>query len=294
MRDNVLNIKKNSNIIFEADGVFLNMMSGDVSTLGYYPRRKRPAHNNFHTHSWYEIFYVLDGSLTIHFKDESVRVEKNSVIFVPPLVPHYMEIDEKEGASRYSFDFSITKRKKTRTSQALEILLSFEKYLKLSLNSYCRTQLNFFAHALSDEDEVVAGCHFLSFLLSVSKVANAKNEQAKPVLNDTETTRLYKIERLCSSLYAQEFPLSMLADELHLSERQVERIIKKHYGCGFHALITSYRMHDAQLLLIEGTAIGAVAEAVGYSSTSSFHRAFRNTFGMSPNEFLQQKTSSKS
>lgn len=289
MKDIDLNIKKESNFIFETDGVLLNMMTGAAAMLGYYPRRKRPHHSEYHTHALYELFYVVDGALLVHFCDskETVRVEKGQFLFVSPEVSHFTEIDPIEGAARYTFDFTFRIKKKTQTANRLCDLFSFPDYLKMPSDDFCRAQLEFFIRARTQNEETMAGCHFLSFLLGVYKALGKENMAGPPVFNDTEANRLYKIERLCSTFYAEGFPLSLLAEELHLSERQVERIIKKHYGCGFHALITSYRMKEAKLLLLKGVPVSAVAETVGYSSSSVFHRAFRNTFGVSPNEFVR-------
>ena len=292
MKDINLTIKKNANFIFETDGVLLNIMANEITTTGgYYTRRKHSLYNDFHTHSYYELFFVVDGTLNVYFEDEVVQLQKNTVLLINPEIAHHTKIDAEDGASRYTFDFVFQAKKKTQTANTLCEFFTFDKYLLLKIDDFCRVQLDFFAQALSQSEPTMAGCHFLTFLLGASKLLN-KEEADKPSLfNDTEANRLYKIERLCSAFYADEFPLSLLAEELHLSERQVERIIKKHYGYGFHALITSYRMRQAERLLLLGIPVGEISEATGCGSPSAFHRAFRNTFGCSPNEHLKKKQS---
>ncbi len=289
MKDINLTVKKNANFIFETDGVLLNIMANDVSTVGYYPRRKHPLYNDFHTHLYYELFFVVDGALNVYFEDEVVQLSKNTVLIIRPETPHHTKIDDEDGASRYTFDFVFHTKKKTETANTLCDFFSFPKYLMLKIDDFCHAQLDFFVRALSECEQTMAGCHFLSFLLGASKLLDKEMAEKPSLFNDTEANRLYKIERLCSAFYAEEFPLSLLAEELHLSERQVERIIKKHFGYGFHALITSYRMRAAELLLLRGTPVGEISEAVGYGSPSAFHRAFRNTYGCSPNEYLKKK-----
>lgn len=289
MKDTALHTKKPSNFVFEADGVMLNMMHGDIFTPNYYPRRKHSAHSDFHTHSLYEMFFVVDGVLTVHFDDEDVKVEKNTVLFLAPDVRHYTVIDPDDGASRYTFHFAYQAKRKTRTTNALSYLFSFPKYFKMSIDAFESMQLELYSRALAEREEALAGCYLLSFLLSKG-ISLGKGESSEQIMlaGDTEAGRLYKIESLCSSLYAEAFPLSLLAEELHLSERQIERIIKRHYGMGFHALITSYRMREAKGLLLKGASVSEVAEAVGYSSSSAFHRAFRLHFGMTPNEYMRE------
>ena len=289
MKDIALKTTKSLNFMFEADGVVLNILHGNVSMLGYYPRRKHPGHSDYHTHTFYEAFLVVEGTLAVHFGEETVFVEKNSVIFIAPNIRHYSEIDPKIGAARYVFHFVFQTKKRTRTTNTLSEFFSFPKYLKIGVDSFSCAQLELFSRALSQNEETLSGCLFLAFLLNVSKTIGKEDcLEQNIIFNDTEASRLYKIEQLCSSLYAEKISLALLAEELHLSERQVERIIKKHYGMGFHALITTFRLREAKELLLEGMAVGAVAEAVGYSSYSAFHRVFRNYLGISPNEYVRK------
>ena len=110
------------------------------------------------------------------------------------------------------------------------------------------------------------------------------------MLDDTESNRIYRIENICHSFFTEKsISLSLLAEELHLSERQVERLFKRQYGCNFHMYITHLRMQEALAMLKDGVAASVVAESVGYSSVSAFYRAFRLSFGCSPREFLQKK-----
>lgn len=58
----------------------------------------------------------------------------------------------------------------------------------------------------------------------------------------------------------------------------------------YHEYITDIRMKHAVALLLESpdTSIETISEAVGFNSRSTFFRAFRNTFGMSPSDFRKE------
>ena len=81
-----------------------------------------------------------------------------------------------------------------------------------------------------------------------------------------------------------EFSVDDLAQALHLSSRQFARRLKELTSETPGALIRRLRMGRASALLREGWNVSAVAEAVGYRSTSQFRRAFRAAHGGAPSQ----------
>jgi AraC-like DNA-binding protein len=53
--------------------------------------------------------------------------------------------------------------------------------------------------------------------------------------------------------------------------------------------LAAWRIHRAQLLMLEGTALKVVASAVGYGSQAAFTRAFVGQCGLPPGEWLRMK-----
>ena len=289
MSDKLLNTVREMHCSLEANGIMLDLMSSSPDFYAYAHRRKEFPMKELHTHSWYELFYVTEGAIHIFFEDGTrISAKKGEMIFVAPGVEHFSQIDTNEGASRYSFAFFYQQKKATALSRSLNAFFSFPRYLELTADEACLTQISFLTRALAESDEAMAGVSLLSLLLCAEKLVDREPRSKKHLLDDAKVNRIYKIEYLCANFFADNLTLSDLADELHLSERQVERIIKEHYGFGFHALITSFRMKRAAAFLLQGKSVNFVAEAVGYSSASAFHRAFRATFGLSPNEYQQK------
>lgn len=79
--------------------------------------------------------------------------------------------------------------------------------------------------------------------------------------------------------------LKMWARELGVSSRTVTRAFEAETGLGFSRWVASARSQYAVTLLGRGIGIPEVAEAVGYSSASSFITAFRRVTGTTPGRF---------
>jgi|GEM_PF-2316971 len=90
---------------------------------------------------------------------------------------------------------------------------------------------------------------------------------------------------ISDSFASASFGVDQLAEELHLSRRQVHRKLKALTGNAPKEMILSRRMHAALTLLRdEGVQVKEVADRVGYQSRSQFSRQFQEFFGMRPSD----------
>ena len=62
-------------------------------------------------------------------------------------------------------------------------------------------------------------------------------------------------------------------------------------GVSFHRCLTQRRLIAAKTLIAEGIAMEEIGRAVGFSDYSTFYRAFRQEYGISPRQYrgLQNK-----
>ncbi len=119
---------------------------------------------------------------------------------------------------------------------------------------------------------------------NVSKLAQDTTEQSS--LDDKF---LHKLEALIAKYYTEpELDISLLAKELAMSERQLQRKIKVILGTTPNNFIKEFRLKKAQELLIKGTQIGRIALDVGFSSQTYFGRCFKESFDCTPKQYQQR------
>lgn len=284
MKDSTVNKKVSTNFSVDAEGVRLTLLV-EKNNVPYFPIHRPSLHSAVHAHSWYELFYVVEGVLHIFMGGEEHLVEAGNIFLVPPGEEHYTVIDEVEGAVRYCFQFSAKVRRETPTALALQRFLESCERCPHSVDGACYTLVRVLADSIAAEDDAAVGAHLLSLLLACGSSVLGQRRHTPDVLDDNESDRIYRIETICQGFFNERaISLSLIADELHLSERQVERLFKQHYGCNFHAYITHLRMQEALAMLKDGEPVATVAESVGYGSASVFYRTFRLYFGCSPRE----------
>jgi AraC-like DNA-binding protein len=78
------------------------------------------------------------------------------------------------------------------------------------------------------------------------------------------------------------------AVELGIPERSLLRTFRRETGSAFRQWRKHARVHRALQRLGAGNAVGAVAEELGYKSTSAFVQAFRATVGVTPARYYGQ------
>lgn len=93
--------------------------------------------------------------------------------------------------------------------------------------------------------------------------------------------RAYIQENLTRSISCEE-----AAQAVHLSQKQLGRILQSECGLTLHGLIESVRRQAACTLLLESDqSIREISEALGFSNEYNFSRFFRRVEGMPPSRF---------
>lgn len=78
---------------------------------------------------------------------------------------------------------------------------------------------------------------------------------------------------------------SVLAEELGVSRRQLERIFQKLYGKSYREKLLEVRAEAACELLKEDLPIQEIAERIGYGSSSNFTAFFKGIYGITPSQY---------
>lgn len=85
---------------------------------------------------------------------------------------------------------------------------------------------------------------------------------------------------------ADDLSLARLAEQSHVSPRQLARRFERAMGMSPAAYVERLRVEEGSQLLLSGNrSIAGIASAVGFRSADVFRRAFERRFGVPPQEF---------
>lgn len=88
----------------------------------------------------------------------------------------------------------------------------------------------------------------------------------------------------------EDISLKNLAEQIGITSHQLSEFLNIHLQTNFKSYIKSYRIAEAQKILLEeqNRTTLSIGFAVGFNSNSAFHAAFRSATGLTPNQYRKQ------
>lgn len=117
-------------------------------------------------------------------------------------------------------------------------------------------------------------------------------KQSRPGTQIRKNMLLEKITTYVDGNLTEKITLRDVAEHCSVSVSTVTQLFQKVLNTTFHAYVTQRRMGAAENLIQDGVPLEEVGRQIGFQDHSSFYRAFRHNYGMSPREFrkMQKQT----
>lgn len=253
-----------------------------------------------HTHVFFELVYVRDGSCIHHLDDKDYILSKGDICIIPPSHEHAIAAFNDEA------DIVNVQMRKSTFENAFfgilsgkDVISDFFMHGLYDINvNYCLTfrtgddellfKISDFMLDEANRNEKYRG-RMLDTLISTFLIQLLRKHEKDLVLapdshsdhDDNLILMLHYIQNNYANLSLNE-----LARFFGYSPRHISRLIKNNTGKSFAEITKELRMKKAaELLKNPDTSIESVMEMVGYSDTSTFYKAFRGYYGMPPAEY---------
>lgn len=257
--------------------------------------RHTTEHIHLHVHKYYELFSVTSGFLSVAFENIRKTVSANDILIVPPGTKHSVD---HESSSSVGFDINFIIYKNSLNSSidlysALKAALSSPYIILRHKPGMIKLLSKATAAASDNRSAYKAGVYLYDFLTDVlysSRQLPHTNDEEK-IFATQASDRTMQIHRILNMTYREKLSFSYIAEKLHISTRQLNRFIQKIYGCTYTQKITAMRMEEA-LVLLENSkfpSVTKIAEYLGYDSKATFKKTFKNFYGYTVDDFLNNK-----
>ena len=281
-------------------------MNSKNFVLSYYENAKLGMHikmvnysreaQNPHTHEYYQIYYVIKGSLEHFTENDSSVLSQGDMFIIPPNSMHY--IRQEDDSIFYSFSFM------------LESLGNMDSINKLSLNFLRSLQENKFVRAKI----TVPANEVLSVNYTMEKLYKEFNEQdlaygevmrACAIMLITMFARIYYKEQpdniissntvnreqvmhcinYVKNNFSENFTVSEMAKRTAMSKSVFCKYFKEISGKTFNEYVNYTKILKAKEFIKKGYRVTDVANIVGYSDFATFYRNFKKHTGTSPKNY---------
>ncbi len=233
-----------------------------------------------HTHSQYELLYILSGDLTHVVEDRKYKLHQHDLVIVRPNQYHFIQIDSAANYERYNLLFDpelLGLDNVSRLPADLEVVSCQNR----SVITELFRKLDYYQSVLSMDDlQDMTALLLKELLYNLSLFHGEKGrsptENLHPVagkalafIND----RLFTIKNL-----------GEVARELFVTESYLHRVFRRELKTTPLKYITDKRLTAAQNLLRQGIPATKVYEMCGFEDYSAFYRSYRTRFGHAPSQ----------
>ena len=249
---------------------------------------------NLHSHDYTEIIYCRSSAdVEYLIGSDRYRLRKGDIIYVPPGVSH-RPIWPGKMLVPYERD-------------VLWISREFEGYLhrlfpdEVSPKSDIRIPIRtagtsweflgdlFRAGVLEEEakrpgwEAAVMG----NTLMILTHMRRAYLERSAGTMNAEKPGLLDRITGYIEENYTNHITIDDLAHQFYVSNSTISHLFKQKMGVSVYRYITQRRLIAAKSLIAEKLPMEEISQQVGFADYSTFYRAFKQEFGISPRQFSQ-------
>lgn len=264
--------------------------------------------SGWHIHSECEIIAVLEGCERV-VADKAYELCAGDVLVIPKRLGHKC-IPKSERQVKVSLLVGASFKRADTSSDSIENRISevvneFVNKLSSPLHLSGRYDLTHYvldAVGMGNSKNRIAQKTFryqlITFVMRVIEnlgevydleIMEQKTESSETKdRGDSLNARNQMIERYIYTSALGELSLRGLSEYVHLSERQVSRVVLENFGATFKQVVNQRRIKTAQALIVEGVSIDDVARNVGFNSMNGFNKAFKALVGVTPCQYAKR------
>lgn len=251
--------------------------------------------NKPHFHSFYEIYYLQDGSSNYLIEGKLFNIKAGDIVLIKPYVLHKTLYPHDSNNTRYLISFNEDYFHYIPLEDIQWILAMFEQpcpVIQFDLKTKKKWDRNLQSIRM-DVKEKKQGYHFrIHFLIEQLLLMLKENENIEKFYDKNLTPTEEKIAKVTSYIhnhYEETISLTPLAERFYMSSYYLSHKFKDITGFTVVEYIQLIRIKKAQQLL-ESTKQRTIdiSRQCGFGSISQFNRVFHKICGTSPNKYRKQ------
>ena len=252
-----------------------------------------------HSHAYYEVYLFSEGCVDMVIDGKTCSLRAGDMIIMPPQTMHRAIIKNRE-VPYQRFVFWVSKNYCERLSKESEDYLYLFQYAEKEKEYVYHLNLLDFNGIRGRLSALLEELHTNRFGrdtqidLSVRDLILTLNrmiyQQKHPMTRRENLSSYQAITEYMSNHLEEDLSLDALSREFYLNKYYIGHLIQENTGVSLHQYILKKRLAACCDAMMEGQTIGACCAKYGFLNYSSFYRAFRKEYAMSPSEFLQNRS----
>ena len=258
---------------------------------------------NWHWHYEFQLTYVVRGTISVFFNQQTIDLHEGQGIYINPEVLHMIRDRYDSDAMFISLDVSpklltafpnsVFERSYVKpvfcSSAADAVILDPGVFWqKKILDEATSIEQDYKSRSFGWELAVSSSLYAIWKEL-VCHLHESLTEHDAPAADGARMRRNQRIKEILSYIrehFTEKITLDEIAKHLHLSTNECCRFFKKNMNCTLFEYITEYRLSKSmELLEHTDLPVSQIAYESGFGSSSYFIEKFRINVGMTPAAF---------
>ena len=269
------------------------VMRSDTFEIFHY-RDPRPGFVEVHHHDFYEVYFLLGGNVAYWVEGRVIRLIPGDLLFINPMELHRPIPDQAQPMCE-RFVLWVNK-------EFLESLSTDQVNLAGCFDTNLPNHSHLIRPASAERavltarmGELVRECYgkdfgsavsargiFLQLMVQLNRLARGgdgqpEGEQLSPLVQ----AAMHHIGENLST----ELSLESIAGQLYVSKYHLSHAFSREVGVSVYRYVMLRRLMLARQQLLAGESAGQVCRSCGFSDYTSFYRAFKSEYGISPREW---------
>ncbi len=247
---------------------------------------------NLHSHNYYEIVYVLNNSGTQYLAG-TIRysLQRGDIIIVPPGIGH-KPLFPSQLAEPYR---RIVLWVSTEFAESVERILpehttkfANRMFLLRTAGTPYEYIGQLFHKGLKEAQEKKEFWQIALYgntMQLLVECIRAFNEPENQILRSEKPELLDNVVSYIETHLHEKISLADTAARFYVSESTIGQTFQKKMHVSFYHYVTQRRLIAAKSMILEESNLDILSEKVGFTDYSTFYRAFKKEFGISPREY---------
>ena len=247
---------------------------------------------NLHSHSFYEMLFCRSsGNVEYLVGTDRYRLEKGDIILIAPGISHCPLLPEAMGEPYVRDVLWISQEFMERLAALFPsdmqdsihyaALLRADPIRQEYLGALFRNGIQEAEHRAPGWEMALVG----NTIQLIAQLHRAFAEHSAAPLKAEKPELLNRVMAYVEEHLEEKITLQDIAHRFFISESTISHAFRQKMGVSFYRHVTQRRLIAAKTLIAAGVPLEAVGRQVGFSDYSSFYRAFKQEYGISPRQY---------